>query len=561
MTACTRTRTRLLVLGAIALACTRDDRNVLVAPPSFSLDPSHMISGSLLGPDGMNICNTIGSGTMPVRLLNPAFPAGPAFLGAQDLPCPTNSYSFFADAGTARVRVQLPTDAIVGLALPWRTLDSVAVGDADVTHDVHIVDGTALGGSATLDGSPVPDVGLDLVYGFNPGFGVASGSSAPDGHWAEFFGRSHVMVQNGVSVQAAVGCAALGVKVLEGPPAGPFVFPTERSAINCSLLTAPATQFSHTLTRLVVTPMPGDIGGQSVELADQYGIGWGVQFPVGPGQSPVHFPASATHLFGGGLLIGIAPDRILSGISVAGQLACGAACRDLGLDGVVGFTDETPAGKKVMWHYSDATSPEGVGLRVVQRSFDGQPPSDYVLFDFSIQNGGKSAVTFYAGVFMDWDVDEDAFDDFGFTDLGGRLMGVTSAFESGVHVGSLLVGAPVSGNLFYNFSGDVAVPSSTADQFQALSGGMRLTDIGPGDAHYIHGLGPITLARGKKADVWLGIIAGDNRDQFLANARAAEADIARRQQGGAEGFETLQSVNTGRVGIGVRPFTKSQKPQ
>src|SRR5947207_11542503 len=53
------------------------------------------------------------------------------------------------------------------------------------------------------------------------------------------------------------------------------------------------------------------------------------------------------------------------------------------------------------------------------------------------------------------------------------------------------------------FNGAVPVPGPTADQFQALSGGMQQTDIGLGDVHYIHGVGPITLARGRSADVWL----------------------------------------------------------
>ena len=146
--ACNMARARLLLLGVFALACTTEDRSPPLAP-SFSLGADPVVSGALLGPDGMNICNTIGSGTMLVRLLNPNFPTGPAFLGAQNPMCPTNSYSFTADAGTARVRVQLPTDAIVGLALPWRSLDEVAVGDADAAHDVHIVDGTALDRKST----------------------------------------------------------------------------------------------------------------------------------------------------------------------------------------------------------------------------------------------------------------------------------------------------------------------------------------------------------------------------------------------------------------------------
>src|SRR2546426_984192 len=557
MMACNMVRARLLLVGAFVLACTSDDRSLPVAPLSYSLEGDPTWSGAVLGPDASSICNFIPAGTV-VRV-RPIDPAAGGFAADVQLLFPPTTFAFSLAPGSYLLRAILPPDPAIG-SLPQRTVEPLAIDGVDVVHDVTVHNGTALGGQATLDGAPLPDVAMTVVYDQAPGFLTAAGASGADGAWTEFF-RPPLILQNNVRYQIAGGCGALGVLMLEGAPAGGFTFPSEVSTINCRLTTAPSAQFSHSHTRLIVTPMPGDIGGQSVELADRYGIGWGVQFPVGPGQSPVHVPVSATHLFGGGLMIGIAPDRILSGISLAGQLQCGAACRDLGLDGVVGFTDETPAGKKVIWHYSDATSPEGVGLRVVQRSFDGQLPNDYVLFDFSIQNGGTSAVTFYAGVFMDWDVEEDATDDFGFTDLAGRLMGVTSAFESGGHVGSLLVGAPVSGNLFYNFNGDVPVPGSTAAQFQALSGGMRLTEIGLRDAHYIHGVGPVPLARGKKADIWLGIIAGDNRDQFLANARAAAADIATRQQGGGGAVDVSQGLSAGSRGVPVRPILKSQKPQ
>ena len=434
--------------------------------------------------------------------------------------------------GSYLLRAILPSDPAIG-TLPVRDVEPVTMDGGDVVHDIVVHNGTALGGRATLDGAPLADVSLTFVYDAAPGFGAAFGGSGPDGAWTEFF-RSPFILQN--DVRYRTGCAALGVKLIEGPPSGGFLFPSVGSAINCTMVTAPAVQFSHTLTRLVVTPLPGDIGGQSSELFDQYGSGWGVQFPVGPGQSPVHVPPSATHLFGGGLMIGIAPDRILSGIDIAGQLQCGADCQDLGRDGVVSFTPQTPIGRTVTWRYSDAGSPEGVGLGIVQRSFDGRSPNDYVLFRLDIKNGGRSTVTFYAGVFMDWDVEEDATDDAGSTELGGTLMVVRSTTELGFHMGTLLLGAPVSGNVFYNFSGAVPVPSSPADQYQALSGGMQQPSIEAGDAHYLHGVGPITLARGEKKTIWLAIVAGEDHDQLLANAAAAQADVARRQ---SEGEQTV----------------------
>src|SRR2546422_11368596 len=126
------------------------------------------------------------------------------------------------------------------------------------------------------------------------------------------------------------------------------LFPSEAAAIDCTLVTAPSARFTHDLTRLVVTAMPGDIGGLSDEFVHDLGFGWGVQFPVAAGQSPSHDP-SVSQLSSGGLMIGIAPGRVLSGVTRRDLAACGAACRDLGLDGRGHVTASPQWGKRVTW--------------------------------------------------------------------------------------------------------------------------------------------------------------------------------------------------------------------
>jgi hypothetical protein len=475
-----------------------------------------------VGPDGTNICNTIGSGTLLIRLLNPDFVTGSneAFLGAQDITCPNNRYSLPSGTGTAHLRVELPTEGIDGL--PWRNLDEFLVDREAANHEVRIVEGTALGGSATLNGTPFEGAGLSLTYELNSSFGAAIGQSGPDGSWSDFFGRSPFLVQAGVRYQAS--CAALpGTRLTTGAPARGFLFPDEVSAIDCAMENAPAIAFSHTATRVVVTPLPGDIGGQSFDLFDQYGVGWGVQFPVDLGSEPSH-GGGASHLFVGGLLIGSDPDTVLSGVNVNGEMACGTSCRDLGLDGTLKSTPTSGGGRLVTWRYSDRTSGEGVGLEFTQASVDGKRPNDYVLFKFTIRNTSRLTRTFHAGFFGDWDVEADANDDLGFTEQDGRLMYVVSQGESGIHAGTLLIGPPASGSFFFT-AGQVP---STSDQVQALSGGVRVESGGPADLRYIQGAGPITLAPRQSRDLWIAVVAGESRDQLLANAAAAEAEVKSR---------------------------------
>ena len=94
------------LLAAAGLGCGRDDPTVM--------EPSHQVSslavsGRVLGPDGRNICRTIGEGTVLLRLLDPEFGTGSdvPFLAQQDLTCPDNAYSIDADPGTAFLRVEL----------------------------------------------------------------------------------------------------------------------------------------------------------------------------------------------------------------------------------------------------------------------------------------------------------------------------------------------------------------------------------------------------------------------------------------------------------------------
>jgi len=523
---------RLARLGVgvlLVAACAGRDDTSPVAPSFDVASTTHTISGQVLGPDGTSICNTLPGVPVTVDAIDPVS----GFFTSQGGLCAAtgNGYSIAVPVGTYRVRVRGPFVPFNIGQLPFRWLEpgDVVVGGGDVTKDIQWLNGTPLGGVAMLDGAPIADVGLDLVYDFpSPSqlFRAAFGISGADGHWKDqFVYRSPMRVQEGVRYRT-VGCSALGARTVSILPSA-FLFPTDASAVNCTLVTGATPAFSHTRTRLVVTPMPGDIGGQAPELFGQFGVGWGVQFPVPASGSPVHTPVTATRLFRGGLIVGLAPNVVLAGFDYFDG-DCGASCRDFGLDGELSFEDEGASGKKVTWSYTDAPSLERTGLRVIQRSFDGVPPADYVLFQFSFRNIGRVTRTFHAGFYGDWDLDDvnGPADDVGFTDLGGKLMYVTNNGNVGVHVGTMLLGDfPISGTYFVGTGSHL----SLVDQVNALSGAIKQTSLGPTDIRYIHGVGPITLGPRRTAEIWIAIVAGDNKGQLLANAAAAQADVASRE--------------------------------
>jgi hypothetical protein len=552
-----------LLLVASLVGCARDEPTVL---EPVSQTASLALSGRILGPDGRNICRTIEEGTMLVRIPNPEFgiTSDVDFLAAQDVTCPDNSFSLSAEPGPVHLRVELPTEQNLD-DLPFRNLDQFMVA-GDVTHNLRVEIGTPLGGRARLDGNPFEGVDLSMGYEFNGNFGATFGGSGPDGRWTEFFGRSPMILQNGGRYFAFSNCDfILGTRQLVGPPNGTFLFPAGRSAVNCNLETAAAARFSHTFTRLVVTPMPGDIGGFFGSLlSDQYGNGFGVQFPVPAGSEPLQADAVFSQIFVGGLIVAIAPDHVLTGFDAAAMMECGPTCHDLGLDGVVEFTPQGGGGRKaVTWRYSDAASAERVGLRVRQRSVEGSGGNDYVLFRFLFRNTGSAALRFFAGVAADWDVDFDVFDDRGATALNGRLMYQLSPAESGVHVGTLLLGdVPISGNYF--FAGIEEFPS-VARQFRAVRGGVLRRTADGGDLKYIHGAGPIRLEPQETQDIWIALVAGENRAQLLDNAAAARADVATRltetitEQASAPFNPPPPIRGTGRTS--ARPDCKNCKPQ
>jgi hypothetical protein len=524
----------------------------------------HTLSGSVLGPAG-NICNSLPeSSPLLVRVLDPATGA---FAAGNDLTCPANGYGFGLTPGSYLLRAELPADPNAIGEFPYRNLEAspVVIDQEDVARDITVSPGLPLGGGATFEGHPVEGVSLNLLYADAPFFGAATGASGPDGAWSEFFGRTPMVLQNGVRLVAQIGCGQpfsqffLATRVAQAPPAGEFLFPTERDALECRLANAPAVAFSHQRTPLVVTPMPGDIGGLSGEFFEQFGTGWGVQL-LDPGATPQHGSLTFSQLFIGGLVVGVRPNGLLTGFNFGGYGDCGASCRDFGLDGRLSASATRRSEKKtVTWRYSDAGSPDAAGLEVVQRSYDGPPGAAYVLFRFGFTNASSAALTFYPGVFMDWDVgnaDFDAFDDVGFTTRGGRLMYMTDAPGGpGTFDGTLVFGAPVAGNAVLTAFGQ-----SSAELLRLATGELTIpSSVEPTDHRYLHTVGPITLAPHKKAAIWVAVIGGHDADEFFANADAATADVRRRQAGQRDSEDAGGgAVTTVRR---ARGLTRSADPQ
>lgn len=503
----------------LAAGCADQSQTENVLGPQASVSGNVTISGRILGADGTSICNTVPGARLNVRWLNPANPALIANPNATIF-CPANFYSITAPAGTYQPLITVVNPFVLASGdYPRRQLEPIVTYAGHGNTDFSFSRGSKLQGGAYVEGNPVG--GLDLYTVLDPYrrfLGTALVSQA-DGSWGEPFGRPSAFLQIGGNFYH-FGCSFLGATMDETSFVGAFSFPA-RNRIDCSGSLSESTRFSHDHTQLVITPGPGEFGGIHGNVANEFGSGWGVQYPVAAPNRPLHTPLQASHMFAGGLIVAV-EDRVLSAIDLRGYFECAdGSCQDFGAnDARVSTTASTPGGRKVQWMYSDAGSSEAVGLNVVQTSFDGAAPHDYVLFRYQFNNKSHRSLTFYVGVFMDWDVDRDYYEA-GRSAMNDQLM----YFEgpAGTRMGSLFLGNhQTAGKYFFrNVRGFVPL----ATQLAALRGDIVATTVPRADNRYIQSVGPITVRKGHKEDVWFAIVGGRTDAEIEANAAAAQADL------------------------------------
>jgi hypothetical protein len=499
--------------------------------PSFSHTGTPDITGSIFrGPGEQNLCS---AWSLEAPLFIRAFSADLSLTVDAFTSCPANQFSMAVEPGSYLVRLTLPSDQPLGL-LPRRWLEPVPVTvDAeDVIKDIHVENGTALGGRTTVDGVPTGGVSLTAFYASLPGSAGNFGASGPDGTWDDGMGRSAMILQNDLEYTFS-GCDLLpvpGIRSITGFPSGPVLFPSGLNQVNCDFTSGDALQYTHQRTRLKLTSFPGDIGGLSVPtLFPDVGFGYSAQFPRPAGQSPLAGPNSLNRqLFRGGLVLAVAPDVALGGTELEGYFFCSVSpCRAFGFDGQASVSQRNDGGKDITWTYSDAGSQRPQGLHVVQRSFEGEQGLDYVLYAFRIRNEGKSAITFTPGLFLDFDVSPDISINTGYTELGGQLMVTTDADGTSRHLGSLIVNSPPRGRNYF-FTPTISESEAVA----GLNGKASNRSIEFSDVSTLHGGKTVTLKKRQSTDFWVAIVAGESRAQVIANAQAAIADATARQRSG-----------------------------
>jgi hypothetical protein len=535
-------RMPLSALAILAVACGTQDRLPTESSLSNTLANTQLseITGRVLGPDGRNICRTVTGQSLVVLAIPQSFELD--FPEEVILTCPENRFAFQVEPGEYRLRAEFFTYENLGnLPVSW-ILPPVTAGGGQLTRNIRFEEGTPLGGRATIDGEPFDGLPIfpihEFVFGFAPG-----GLSDRNGRWDDAFPvpipeitRSPFILQNGIEYFVVGPCDfTLGTRIVETSFFQPFIFPSQRRRVDCELSSDVPRRLTHTRNRIGVTAFAGDIGGLSAfSFRDlDLGTGFGVQFPITPGRPPRHsIDPTISQLFMGGLIIGTGPETVLTGFDGAYydcRVDLENGCRDLGVDGRVEVSRLQNGGRVVTWRYSDAPSGEGVGLRVIQRSFDAPSGEDYVLFRFTIRNGSNGRRNINPGIFTDFDIDDVFTDDVGRTQRGGRLLSVTSTENaSGIRAGTLVIGEsdPTPGFFFY---GD-EVPPTIPQQIAILRGNRSAPGTRAGDVRYFQSVRAIGLSPGAETDLWVAVIAAQGDAAFADAADAAARDIRERRQ-------------------------------
>jgi hypothetical protein len=540
-------RTPLSALAALTVACGTQDRLPLEPSSRSTLASTQAseITGRVLGPDGRNLCRTITSQDTINVFASPQSLELP-FPAPVTLACPENRFTFAVEPGDYRLIAQvLRPENLGNLPASW-ILPPLRVGGEAVTRNIRFDEGTPLGGRATLNGEPYPGLVIIPVNEFNFGllFGTG-GLSDRNGRWDDASPvspaampvsfRSPLILQNDVEYLTLGDCDfTLGTRIVETSFFQTFVVPSQRRRVDCELQTGPARRFTHIRNRVSATAFPGDIGGLTGgDRNFELGTGFGVQFPNRAGRLPRHGDRIISQFFMGGLIIGVGPETVLTGID-GGYLECRFdllfGCRDLGQDASGEVTRLQNGGRVVTWRYSDAPSGEGVGLRITQRSFDAPMGEDYVLFRFTIRNGSDARLNINPGILTDIDVDSTFDDDVGRAQRGGRLLSQTSTVSaSGIRAGTLMIGEsdPTPG-FFFHGGVDFDFPL-IPQQIAALRGNRSAAGDQPQDWRYIQSVRAIGLRPGGETDLWVAVIVGENDAAFAAAADAATEDIRERR--------------------------------
>jgi hypothetical protein len=188
-----------------------------------------------------------------------------------------------------------------------------------------------------------------------------------------------------------------------------------------------------------------------------------------------------------------------------------------------GFTTEPNFDQVTLAILNDAGAPTPYGVDIVQKSYSNSG-EEYVFIRYGyVNNSGAALTDFYAGVFIDWDIDVNTY----LTNQGGYAPGERLVYQFDAGGTPYYYGVAVLDSLggYKTHTGGTSAGIRT-ESFSWISTPDPDPIGAPGDFRSWQGTGPGTIAPGDTLWRTLAIVAGDDLDGIRANAAAAAAKSA-----------------------------------
>ncbi|MCA9373496.1 T9SS type A sorting domain-containing protein, partial [Candidatus Woesebacteria bacterium] len=170
------------------------------------------------------------------------------------------------------------------------------------------------------------------------------------------------------------------------------------------------------------------------------------------------------------------------------------------------------------------SSPIGVQIEQETYTYYEEPFNDFMIIKYSIKNLNSRALSnFFAGIFVDWDISEDASDYADF-DANSRLSWVldnelSPTFLSGTKL--LSSDHNISFRAIHN-PDEIYDGFTTARKWGFLSNGIQTTKLSYIDVSTLLSAGPLSFEPGEVKTIAFALIAGESVKDFKNNAENAQ---------------------------------------
>ena len=270
-------------------------------------------------------------------------------------------------------------------------------------------------------------------------------------------------------------------------------------------------------------------------VTDEGNIG----FPVSEGQSDVgegfQFLSKdgrfRSILYEGGLLIGTGPTSLVDCVRSDQSEVLDIQNEHFQLVPGTGWDieDDGLTTRKVSVEIQDSGAPNPLGVHVLQESYvdDTRKNDDFLVLQYTVTNTNEDRTLngMWVGLFLDWDIGALASDTGVFDER--RLVGMV--FDSrddhgGVGVKVLTSPAEVSYELVDNaITWPDAGGYTSAEKWEALSGGIGVTELEGMDLAQMIGAGPFDIAPQESVVAAFALIVGHKENKILAGAANAQS--------------------------------------